>query len=222
MGTIHYQAEMAKASAATHRLGDAQESASRKGASLGQRWGQLRAAAHPYIVAIMAVVAATAAVAAALKKASDAAREFERNMTDLDTQAGFSRAEMAGLEDAILGTDTALTQAELVEAIKPFAYAGWAAADAMKAWEVNARAAEAYAMDAAASGDALLKTMVAFGEPASRAAYVMDILAAAAAGGTMEFGELARYVPRVLGCTRCGCKPRGNGCLAAGDQLLRG
>jgi TP901 family phage tail tape measure protein len=202
VGATLYQAEMAKAAAATHKLGDAQESASRKGQTLEQRWGALKKAAHPYVVAIMMAVAATAAVAAALKKASDAAREFERNMADLDTQAGFSRAEMAGLEDAILGTDTALTQAELADAIKPFAFAGWAAADAMKAWEVNARAAEAYAMDAAASGDALLKTMVAFDEPVSRAAYVMDILAAAAAGGTMEFGELARYVPRVSSAAR--------------------
>lgn len=201
-GATRYQAEMAKASMATHKLGDAQDATSRRGASLGQRLGAFRQAANPYIVAIMAAVAATAAVAAAMKKASDAAREFGVSMADLDTQASFSRKEMADLESAILGTDTALTHAQLVDAIKPFAYAGWEAADAMKAWEVNARAAEAYSMDAAASGDALLKTMVAFDEPASRAAYVMDILAAAAAGGTMEFGELARYVPRVASAAR--------------------
>jgi len=164
----------------------------------------LQASLAPVLLVLVAMAVSTAAMVAGLLAAAKAAKDlsaenikFEKLLVDMATQSSFTSAEMQRLRDHILSVDSALSHAELVGAITPFAFAAWEAEDAFVAMVATAKAAEAYQVAAAEAGSALLKTLVAFNIEAKYSAYVMDVIAAAAAGGTMEFKELAQYIPRV-------------------------
>ena len=224
-GVAQYQAAMALGSASVTRLGQATQNASvrtvglavtQKAASAAARemalaegaaaagGVALSAALGPVLIVVTAIAAVAtalgiglAAAAAAAAKASEAHRKFQKELTDINTQAGYTKESMLEMEQAILRVDSALSHADLAGAVKPFAFAGWGADEALDAGKVAAAAAEAYGVETAAAGDAMLKTMEAFAVAKKDALYVMDLIAKAAAGGTMEVSDLSKFIPRV-------------------------
>lgn len=178
-----YAASQGTAAAATQALSTAAGKA------------QIVLAAHAAM--LTAQVAAYGAIAAAAWTAYKRSNEFETALTNLDTQAGYTEEQMQALGNRILETNSALTPEEWAGAMAPFAYAGYQAEQAWQAAEAAARASEAYMTDTKETAGALLKTMEAYNIEAQYAAYTMDVLAQAAASGTMEMTDLARYIPRV-------------------------
>jgi TP901 family phage tail tape measure protein len=145
----------------------------------------------------LAFMAIGAAGVAGIGVAVKTAMKFQTELADVQTQAQYTNQEMDKISDIILRTDTALSESQMLDAIKSFAFAGWDAAGALEGMRISAMAAGAYMADAGTTASALMKTLTAFNKPASEAAYTMDVLAKAAAVGEVELEDMAHFLPRV-------------------------
>lgn len=135
-------------------------------------------------------------------------REFDkalRNTTSLATSGGASSAEADKIykqySDEILNRapDLGRTPKDLAASLYDIVSSGFEGADALTVMEKAAKAASAGVTETATAGNALVKTLQAYGYGADQASRISDSMFKAVDAGIISFEELASQIGDVIG-----------------------
>lgn len=145
-------------------------------------------------------VAGIAGVGIALKKAGQAAIDFDRGMRNVNSLAKMSERDLASLSKQVLALagPTAQAPKTLAAGLYDIVSSGFSANDAVKILAVSAKAATAGLTDTATATKAVTAVLNAYQLQASDARKVSDVLFQTVNKGVLTFEELASSIGDVL------------------------
>lgn len=145
-------------------------------------------------------VAGIAGIGIALKKAGQAAVDFDAGMRNVNSLAKMSERDLAALSKQVLALagPTAQAPKTLAEGLYDIVSSGFSANDAVKILAVSAKAATAGLTDTATATKAVTAVLNAYQLQASDSRKVSDVLFQTVNKGVLTFEELASSIGDVL------------------------
>lgn len=141
-----------------------------------------------------------AAAVKAFGSVVNAAREFEKGMTNVSTLVDTAIVDMDALREGVLDMSTEVTKSteDLTSGLFQVISAGIDSADALDVLRVAAIAATAGVTDTGSSVKAITGILNAYGLEANEATRISDLLFQTNKFGVTTFGELANSVGKVI------------------------
>lgn len=170
--------------------------------SIGSAVSSTLERANRSITAFGAGLAASGvALGAGLASATRQAADFETNLRNINTIAGLTDGELAGLGSSLLDMSRRFPQSanQLAEGLYDIQSSGFAAAEGTQILEAAATAATAGLTDTATASGAIVAALNAYGLSAADAVDVSDILFQTVNLGVVTFEELAAGVGEFVG-----------------------